>query len=336
MNQERTQEILREFNTARLLIIGDVVLDQYVRGVVERLNPEAPVPILNAREEYETTGGAGNVAKNTAALGAQTVLVSVVGQDPLAEKVEVAARREGYQPLMVRDDSRPTIRKMRYIVQSQQLLRVDYEEIHDAPVNIEDQLIAAIEEWMPKIDGVIVSDYAKGVVTQRVAAALLAAAQQHQVLVAADFKPSRAPFLAGADFVSPNLKEGHEILGLNYVDQRQSPSDIAQRLREKLVTDVYLTLGAEGILVATRDGVTEHVPQEHVAEVFDVSGAGDTAIAILMLARLSGATAVEAAHLANAGGAVVVEKVGSVAVTSEELLHMAVNKHSLTHTAQAR
>ncbi len=157
-------QIIHRFSSKRLLVVGDVMLDSYVFGRVERLNPEAPVPILHAKTEDRATGGAGNTAKNAASLGATTTLVSVVGSDAAADVIAAAAGKEGYRAVLIGDSARPTIEKRRYIVGSQQMLRVDYKETHDLGGASEDQVAEAIIPAARQADVIIVSDYAKGVI----------------------------------------------------------------------------------------------------------------------------------------------------------------------------
>lgn len=329
MNADRAKEIVEQFSGKKILVIGDIALDRYVFGNVERLNPEAPVPILHANEERPATGAAGNTAKNAAMLGAKTTLASVVGDDIGAERLQVVAHAEGYTAQFVVDKSRPTIEKIRYLVRNQQMLRVDYEETKEVAGQVEESVIETIEKAASETEAIIVSDYAKGVITQRVAQAVMKISQETGMIVAADVKPSRAAWFAGATFISPNRKEAHEILGFNrFENGGREPQELAAGLQVKMQCDVFVTLSEAGMYVLEKDASEgTHVPQEHVVEVFDVSGAGDTATAVLTLARLSGASAVEAAELANAAGAVVVQKVGAVGLTQKELLSMVAHAH---------
>ncbi len=327
MKEARAREIIDGFRNHKVLLVGDVMLDHYVFGKIERLNPEAPCPLIRTSDEHLLTGGAGNSAKNVASLGAETHLVSVVGGDGYAGKLEEQSRKEGYAPIFIKDESRPTIRKMRCMVHNQQLFRLDFEETNDIPKGIEDEIIAAIREIGSKVDAIFVSDYAKGTITKRVADAILEVAKANDIPVAADIKVSRAPYFVGVTFISPNLKEGHEFLGLDFLKHRLEPREIAKRLNEQMKANVFLTLSGEGIYLYTHEGGDDvHVPQEHKLEVFDQSGAGDTATAVIILSLLSGATYKEATELANAGGAFVVSKVGSVALKPEELLTTVLNK----------
>ena len=320
MEEERITELLGSFADKNVLVVGDIVLDHYVHGAVERLNPEAPVPVLHARDERDETGAAGNVAKNVTALGATATLISVVGDDETAASIRAAAKREGYEAKLITDSSRPSIRKTRFLVDGQQMLRVDQEETHDVDDEISQALLAAVRQAITDgVDGIVISDYAKGVVTEELGKEILALAALANVPVAADVKPSRIAFFKGATFISPNLKEGYEYLGRNHEEHKATkPDALAMELKETFQADVYLTLSADGIQVCT-DEEHCHVPQDHVVEVADTSGAGDTAVVVMLLALLAGATPREVAELANAAGAVVVSKVGAVGVSPDEV-----------------
>ncbi len=302
-------------------MVGDVMLDRYVMGLVERLNPEAPVPILNVKSERGSTGGAGNTAKNAAALGAIATLIGVVGDDMAAEEMRVAAVGEGYRAVFVRDGSRPTTRKTRFIVGSQQMLRVDHEETRDIDAVIEGRVIAAIDSAAAQSDAIIVSDYAKGLLTPAVARAVMAAASRHNLPVMADVKPSHIQSFKGVSFISPNRKEAHEYLGLNQHLQGGTPREVlAKRLHEMLDATVFLTLSEDGMFVYSRDTTGAHVPQIHRIEVADTSGCGDTAAVAIVLAKLAGATDIEAACVGNAAGAVIATRIGAVGLSREDLL----------------
>lgn len=327
MNKDTLASYVDKFSQFKVLVVGDVILDQYVFGKVERINPEAPVPILHAQSEKIMTGGAGNVAKNAAGLGAHTTLIGVIGEDEAAKSVSMAAAQENYVLQAVVDAKRPTVRKVRYLVRSQQMLRVDFEETHDVSATVEKKMIDHIQAAAEEVDAILISDYAKGAMTKNVVEAILSVANKRNIMVAADVKPSRAAFVRHVDFISPNLKEAHEFLGLNPLEhETRSQAELAHMLQEKMKADVFLTLGAGGMYVVT-DTVDEQVGQKHVVEVFDVSGAGDTAIVTLLLSRLAGASPTECAEIANAAGAVVVGKVGSVGLTPAELKNMLNHRH---------
>ncbi|PIT98344.1 MAG: hypothetical protein COT71_01180 [Candidatus Andersenbacteria bacterium CG10_big_fil_rev_8_21_14_0_10_54_11] len=341
LGMDRIEEIIGAFGGKRILVIGDVMLDQYVAGMVERVNPEAPVPVLRAYQERAVTGGAGNAAKNAAMLGAKTTLISVVGQDAMASQVEESAGKEGYEPRFIQDSLRPTIYKIRFLARiresdvladniiegSQQLLRVDHENTAAISGEVEQRVITAIQESVQAgVDGILVSDYNKGVITKNVAEAIMRAMREHNVPVAADLKPAHGSWFAGVDIISPNRNEAHEYLSLDSVTQSIEPPELAVRLRELMQANVFVTLGPDGMQLS--DGnETVRVPQEHVVKVYDVSGAGDTAVVTLLMCKLAGATPVEAARVANAAGAFVVGKVGTVGLTTDDLRSMLLHRH---------
>lgn len=331
INKERAQEILSSFIGKKLLVVGDIFLDHYVFGKVERLNPEAPVPILHAQREQDATGGAGNTAKNAAMLGSSVSCIGLTGNDVMADTLEATAKTEGYVPVLVRSSAVPTIVKKRFIVRSQQLLRVDYEEDLAPDADTEEALIKEIVEKSKGVDGIIVSDYAKGTITERVAAAIMNAAQLYGVPVMVDAKPSRVPYFTGAAYMSPNRKEAHEYLGLNmHENGGKSPEELAGMISSSFDTSVFLTLSADGMYVHEKGGSGQAIPTRYIRddEVVDTSGCGDTAAAVILLAMLSGSTATEAAELGNAAGATVARKTGSVGATSEEILHTISDHHA--------
>jgi rfaE bifunctional protein kinase chain/domain len=315
----RAEELIAHFNTKQVLVIGDVMLDHYVFGSVDRLNPEAPIPLLDMKTETNSTGGAGNVAKNAAQLGATVTLLSVVGEDHTAEHLKAAASAEGYTLHAVSDSSRPTPCKTRFLAGSQQLLRVDHEVRTEIGPAHEREMIRLITLHATECDAILVSDYAKGVVTKRIAAHILGIAKVHAILVAVDGKPSALRYFKGAAFMSPNRKEACEALGLPEAQSLQ-PIELAERFAEEFETTACITLSADGMIAVGPDQAPVQVPQTYVREVFDVSGAGDTAIVTTLLARLSGATWEEALQLANTAAAVVIAKIGTVGLSADELV----------------
>jgi len=317
----RAIELVARFPGRRLLVVGDVMVDRYVIGKVERLNPEAPVPILHAKSERRATGGAGNTAKNAAGFGATTTLISVVGADRAAGELEATARNEGYDPILIKDTSRPTIEKKRYIVGGQQMLRVDHEETCDITGRVEKQVIAAIQKAAKTADGILVSDYAKGFLSKPVAEAIMNVSAAGRLPVMADVKPSHINWFKGVTYISPNRKEAHEYLGLNqHLQGGCAREELASRLHAAFGTNVFLTLSEDGMYVFTADTRGAHVPQIHPVEVADTSGCGDTAATAIVMAKLCGAADIEAAQVGNAAGAVVAGKIGAVSLTREELV----------------
>lgn len=328
---ERAKEITESFTGKNILVVGDIFLDRWIHGVVERLNPEAPVPILHAKREQNATGGAGNSAKNAAMLGATVTCIGVVGNDESADLVDRAATDEGYSSVLVRSKRTATIVKKRYIVGSQQLLRVDYEDIIDVSGEIEDRLLQELDAHVLSADAIIVSDYAKGTVSETVAHALMKCMKDRNIPMMVDVKPSRVSYFTGATYMSPNKKEAHEYLGMNaHENGGKKAHELAANVSSSFDTTVFLTLGSEGMYVQARGGAGDHVPTIYVKEdeVVDTSGCGDTAAAAILLSMLAGATLSEAAELGNAAGATVAKKIGAVGITREELLHTIIENHA--------
>lgn len=330
ISSTRAKDIIRHFRDKRVLVVGDVFLDRYIYGKVERLNPEAPVPILHAKREENATGGAGNTAKNAAMLGARVTCVGISGNDDAATSVSQAAQEEGYELVLIHDLRVPTIVKKRYIVGSQQLLRVDYEQIVDTDPKVEEGLIAAMRRHTSDVDAIIVSDYAKGTITSNVASAILDDMRTKKIPVMADVKPSRISYFTGATYVSPNRKEAHEYLGLNmHENGGKKAHELAAMVSSSFNTTVFLTLSEEGMYIQERGGKGQYVSTHYVHEdeVVDTSGCGDTAAVAILLSTLADATLVEAAEIANAAGATVARKAGAVGITPEELLHTISDHH---------
>ena len=309
----------------RVLVVGDVLLDEYRIGDVERVSPEAPVPIVRVRREETALGGAGNVARNLVSLGATASLVGLVGRDPEAEAVRALADRVGIEPGgLVASSHRPTSHKLRVVGRAQQLVRLDRESVEPVSAaetrSLEDVIAARLEGC----DGVVLEDYDKGLFAGGLARFTIELARGRGLPVAADPKTDLRRF-RGASLVKPNLDEALRFLVGPERDLPRPPADAEARrsLLEKLQDqigggDLVVTRGAAGMsgLGVARDFC--EVPTRRV-EVFDVQGAGDTAMASLALARLAGASLVEACIVANAAAAVVVEKVGTAAAEAGEL-----------------
>jgi D-glycero-beta-D-manno-heptose-7-phosphate kinase len=324
MNTKRAEEIFEAITKKKLLVIGDVMLDRYIYGNVGRLNPEAPVPLLEVKNECRETGGAGNSAKNAAGMGAETILVTVGGKDSVADELKEAALKEGYDVRIVEDSDRPTTEKIRYVVRTQQMLRVDYEEKKNISGSTEEEMIRVLSDTMKEVDGVIVSDYAKGSITQKVAEAIMVSSRKTGVPVMADVKSSRINYFTGVDYISPNLKEAHEFLGLNPFDNGKTYEELAMMLRETFDTNVFLTLSEHGIYALDREGKGYHADQKFVDDddVLDTAGCGDSSATIILLAKMAEATNEEAAVLGHAAGAVNAHKVGASKVKAEEIIDL--------------
>jgi D-beta-D-heptose 7-phosphate kinase / D-beta-D-heptose 1-phosphate adenosyltransferase len=304
---------------ACILVVGDVMLDRYVHGEAERLSPEAPVPVLHVRpdRDREMLGGAGNVARNLAALGAACEFVAAIGDDTHGETVRrLAAAERGVSPRLVAVPGRTTALKTRFIAGGQQLLRADREERAPIPPSAESALAAAVAAAAPGAGAVVLSDYGKGVLTPRIVAAVLAAAGGRPVLV--DPKQRDYAAYAGAFLVTPNRKELHEAAGLPTGTDDEVAAAARHVQRQARIANVLGTRGPAGMTLVESGGQATHIPAE-AREVFDVSGAGDTVIAAVAAGLAAGLALVDAVRLANVAAGIVVGKAGTAVAHPDEI-----------------
>jgi D-beta-D-heptose 7-phosphate kinase/D-beta-D-heptose 1-phosphate adenosyltransferase len=314
----RLRKIVRGFAQVRLLVVGDVMLDEYLWGDVERVSPEAPVPVVHVRRESRALGGAGNVVRNVVAMGAHCQFCAVVGDDAAGDRIVDLLKELGVDAGgVVRDASRPTTRKTRVEARSQQLLRYDRET--DAAIGgaAARRLVAAIDAALERADGLVFEDYAKGVLAPAVVRQVLRRCRARELFVAVDPKDAVTPY-RGASLVKPNLRELEQLTGVRV----RGPADLARaaaKLQRQLGgADVIVTRGAQGMSIFQAGQPPRDVASA-AFEVFDVQGAGDTAIAALALAVLAGGSLAEAAAIANAAAGVVVGKVGTATATPAEI-----------------
>jgi len=305
------------FASVRVACIGDAMLDRYVYGTVDRVSPEAPIPVLHITEQIATLGGAGNVARNLAALGAATAFVAVLGDDEAGREIERLVAGPRITPALVRDANRPTTIKTRYVASGQQLLRADRENGAAFSAATEGAMLERAEAAIAEAAVVVLSDYGKGVLTDAGCARLIAAARKAGKPVIVDPKADLAKY-RGAGIVTPNRRELGEAVRMP-VGSLAEVEAAAQQARASAGVDaVLVTLSADGMLLVDAGGA-RHLPAE-AREVFDVSGAGDTVVAVLAAALAAGAPAIDAARLANAAAGIVVAKRGTAVVLAAELI----------------
>jgi D-beta-D-heptose 7-phosphate kinase/D-beta-D-heptose 1-phosphate adenosyltransferase len=312
------QEIEDEWARKRLLIVGDVMLDKYIWGDVARISPEAPVPVVRGLRHDEKPGGAANVAMNLACLGAQATVIGVTGKDESERLLSQGLRSNGVQPEFIVSDGYETVTKMRILGGRQQMLRLDFERPGAIDPAIHERLIEKVLELLPGSQALVLSDYAKGVLTPEVCRALIPAARELGVPVLVDPKGSDYAHYRGATTVCPNLNELARAV-------RQEPDDFEALFAaaEAMVSDLDLefltaTLSEKGIALV-RPG-NRFIAPAQARQVFDVSGAGDTVIAVMALCLTSGLQPETAVQLANVAAGIVVGKVGTVPVQKHELL----------------
>ncbi|MBR9825213.1 MAG: D-glycero-beta-D-manno-heptose-7-phosphate kinase [Alphaproteobacteria bacterium] len=303
-----------------LVVFGDIMLDRFTYGDSTRISPEAPAPVFRADRVEEMVGGAGNVARNIASLGGQAILVGAIGQDrPGDALLAAASATPGLQPRLVRTDKTRTSVKNRFVAKSQQMLRVDEEDIAEPDAEVLDAILASLDTALS--DGaraLVLSDYAKGILSERAIERACALAKTHNVPVIVDPKSRDLARYRGATVITPNAKEAEEASGISAMSD-EGATRAAQRLAEQSGADVIvLTRGAQGMTVRDHDGSVRHFPTT-AQEVFDVSGAGDTVVAALALGLAAQAPTEIAAELANRAAGVVVGKVGTATVSAAEL-----------------
>lgn len=315
---------LSRFDALTFLVLGDSFIDEYISGDCTRLSPEAPVPVLrvDSGKTRRVLGGAANTAANISALGGKSVLFTLYGFDPMGKSFEALCARSGIA-LEPFHDGRSTLTKTRLVGQRQQLLRIDHEDTKDVDTALEDGIVAAFRARLPEVAVVILSDYAKGFLTERLTKAILHEAHLAGKVVVLDPRPQHAARYPGSDFITPNWKESLGLLGRSG-DFEPTPENIrivGDELRRKLQSHVLLTLGPQGIAFFNRDSGEFFQMATAAREVYDVSGAGDTVVAAFALALGAGLSHREAVELANRAAGLVVAKLGTATVTRDELLH---------------
>jgi rfaE bifunctional protein kinase chain/domain len=317
MTPERAEELIAAIPDVNVLVVGDFMIDRYVSGVVDRVSPEAPVPVVRVDEERSAIGGAGNVAANVAALGASCAVVGCVGADEPGRTLRTELERLGIgTDGLIEVEDRPTTVKTRVMARQQQIVRFDHEIETDVDAGVADRLSRAIEEAVPQPGVMVMEDYNKGVLVSRVIDTAIRTSMERGVPSVVD--PKRRSFFAyrNATVFKPNAKELGDALG-----EFIHPEDPAwmESTRDGLGCDhLLLTLGERGIALQSSGETLERVPA--VAQsVYDVSGAGDTVIAVVAVTLAAGGTASEAAILANHAAAVEVSKAGVTTVSPSEL-----------------
>ena len=323
----RVRQLLSAATKTQTLVVGDVMLDHFIWGSVARISPEAPVPVVDFARESFMPGGAANVARNLTALNVPTELFGAVGRDSAANQLKRLLKEQHVGCLgLMAGDSRPTSVKTRVVAQQQQLIRIDREMRDSLSPRLAGRLLALLRTQIRESAAVIVGDYGKGVVTQRLLDEIKTLCRTHGAWLSLDPKPVHHLNLAGLSLITPNRKEAFELAQLPDDTRHANPFADAnlmlagERLLKELRPAVLLiTLGELGMLLCQRGQKPFHIPTV-AQEVFDVSGAGDTVIATFTLAIAAGASPVEAAILSNHAAGIVVGKIGTATASPGELL----------------
>lgn len=314
------REVVARFPGRRILVLGDLMLDRYLWGRVDRISPEAPVPVVEIERETFSLGGAGNVAANLRALGAEPVLVSVVGEDEDgARLVETLTQRGVGTSGLVRDPARPTTVKTRIIAHAQQVVRADRESRADLAGAAGVALAARIEAAIADCQAMIVSDYGKGVITRPLLEQALGRARARKVAVCVDPKESHIEAYRNVSILTPNQHEAGYMQGKRVVDEA-SLVEVGWGLQKRLDAEaVLVTRGPEGMSLFEKGGRATHLPTV-AREVYDVTGAGDTVVSVVALALAAGADYPTASYLSNHAAGVVIREVGTATLNPEQLL----------------
>ncbi len=313
------QQYIERFPQASVLVVGDLILDQYVMGRVSRISPEAPVPVVHVESESLRLGGAANVFNNILALGGKADLCGVIGADESGRLLlkELGGKRSGRGGVII-DQDRPTSRKSRVIAHNQQIVRYDVESRQELKKPLQSKLLRYVESRLRELSCLVVSDYAKGVVTPTLMSELTRLAALRKIPIVVDPKVEHFGFYKGVTVITPNHLEATQAAGV-HGDDNQAIDQAGAMIRQRLgCQSVLITRGEKGMSLYEGDGASWHIPTK-ARQVYDVTGAGDTVIGTLALALSTGAGMKESAMLANHAAGIVVGMVGTATVTPKQL-----------------
>ncbi|MCQ9206757.1 MAG: D-glycero-beta-D-manno-heptose-7-phosphate kinase [Omnitrophica bacterium] len=319
-NFNRLRRIISGFRDKKILVIGDLILDEFVWGRVSRISPEAPVPVVWVGNESFMPGGASNVANNINSLGGKSYMIGVVGNDERAGILKGELKQRGVNiDGIVTDPARPTILKTRVIAQKQQIVRIDRESTEPLKDGAVRKIIGFVEDIIDEVDGIIVEDYGKGLITPALLGKVVSMAKKKKKIIAVDPKEDHFSYYKGVTLLTPNDREAARAVGFEIKDKVTLRKAGFELLRKLKVDIVLITLGENGMMVFEQ-GKSPRKIETIAQEVFDVSGAGDTVAASYALSLISGANSIQAAHIANCAAGIVVGKVGIAVVTEDEVI----------------
>jgi D-glycero-beta-D-manno-heptose-7-phosphate kinase len=313
------QRHIQRFSQAGVLVVGDLILDHYIWGKVSRISPEAPVPVVHVDSESLQLGGAANVYNNILSLGGQADICGVVGADEGGRRLlkELGVRRHGRGGVII-DAERPTTRKTRVIAHNQQVVRFDVEQRSELKASLQRRIVRYVESRLREIACLVVSDYAKGVVTAALMAELIRLTTTRRIPIVVDPKVEHFSYYKGVTVITPNHLEAGQAAGI-HADDDGAMNHAGETIRQRLgCQSVLVTRGEKGMSLFQSDGTSFHIPTM-ARQVYDVTGAGDTVIGTLALALATGASIREGAVLANQAAGIVVGMVGTATVTARQL-----------------
>jgi len=320
-NFKSLEKIVRKFKSRSVMVVGDLILDEFIWGDVSRISPEAPVPVVWVRKESFMPGGASNVANNLSSLGSKVYSVGVIGGDERGAVLKSSLEQKGVdtQGVLI-DETRPTTLKTRVVAGHQQVVRIDKEKTDPLDDSMVRRMMESVEDIVKKVDAVIIEDYGKGVITPKLLRKIVPLASRLGKIISVDPKEEHFKYYKGITVMTPNNHEAGACVGFRIKDDRtlrMAGEALLSRVGCKIA---LVTLGENGMAVFRKGRPMERIPTV-AQEVFDVSGAGDTVIAAYTLGLASGADPVKAAHIANFAAGIVVGKVGIAVVDPEELIN---------------
>lgn len=332
MTKSKIEKIFTRFPKCQILVVGDLMLDRYLIGNVSRISPEAPVPVVDINKEEHLLGGAANVAKNIAALDGKANLVGVIGNDSFGKSLKILLKSNGFSDSSIFIDSgRPTTVKTRIIAHNQQIVRADREKAAPIPDSLNNRMLVHINKLLSKTDGVIISDYGKGVINYGLLTALIQSCNERGIFVSVDPKETQFFNYRKVGTITPNHHEAGFVAGQKIIDDK-SLLGVGWRLLEQLqARSILITLGEKGMALFENDpkapdGRTLTKIPAMARKVFDVTGAGDTVIATMTLAVAAGANLKEAAFIANVAAGEVVGEIGTAQVSKDRLYELVLDR----------
>lgn len=317
--EQRIDELLTSVRSKNIAVIGDVMIDRYIWGSVNRISPEAPVPVVEVESESTRLGGAANVANNITSLGAKAFLIGVVGNDNSGKEFRSILEQQGTSAEgIVTDETRPTTVKTRVIAHNQHVVRIDSEEKRDVDAATQEKIFAVVERHIKELDAIIIEDYNKGIIVKSLIRRIIDLANKHKTIVTIDPKFHNFFEYTNVTVFKPNKKESEEALGTKLLTDEEVISAGKTLLSRLNAENVLLTRSEKGMSLFEKNGTVTHIPTK-ARKVADVSGAGDTVIATLTAMIASGASFAEAATLANYAGGIVCGEVGIIPIDPRTL-----------------
>lgn len=318
IDRKRFDEITKRYEKTRVIVAGDLILDRFVYGSVSRISPEAPVPVVLVQREEQMLGGAGNVALNIKSLGGIPYLVASIGKDGEGQELKDILEAKGIESFLLERDY-PTTTKTRVIARTQQVVRIDREDVRKLTDDEVLTIKGVLQKELGNTKGIIISDYNKGFITKKLIGVFLNQKKKHGKILTVDPKLEHFPYYRNVTCITPNRTEASSFLHIKEPEQLQDIRKIGERIVRRLgCENLLITLGKDGMMLFEKKGRVLHIPTV-AKEVFDVTGAGDTVIAVFTLSLSAGASIIESAIISNIAAGITVAKLGTASTSQKEL-----------------